>query len=66
MDEDNHALAALRYLALSLDAHHLARDRRPSPPGDAPPDGPAPPPPPPPPPRRPWLRLDNEDLWTPL
>ena len=66
VDEDNHALAALRYLVLSMDAHHLARDRRPNPPQDTPPDAPAPPPPPPPPPRRPWLRLDNEDLWTPL
>ncbi len=31
IDADNHALAALRYLVLTLDRHHLARPRRPIP-----------------------------------
>jgi hypothetical protein len=54
VDEHNHALAALRYLVSRLDARHMARNR----------DGPAPPPAPRR--QRPWLRLDNEVLWTPL
>jgi len=54
VNEHNHALAALRYLVSRLDARHMARNR----------DGPAPPPAPRR--QRPWLRLDNEVLWTPL
>ena len=59
MDEHNHALAALRYLISRLDARQMARNRhgpRGADPGDTPPR-PAP---------RPWLRLDNEELWTRL
>jgi hypothetical protein len=52
VDEHNHALAALRYLVCGLDARYLARPR--------PPAGP----PTPPRPERPWVRLDNEALWT--
>ncbi|MBV8431054.1 MAG: hypothetical protein JO244_07830 [Solirubrobacterales bacterium] len=59
MDEHNHALAALRYLVSRLDARHMARGRRPHQGGDEPPPAPEPPTRP-----RPWLRLDNEDLWT--
>jgi hypothetical protein len=57
LDEHNHALDALRYLICGLDARRLAR-------GSAAPagDGPAPRRPEP----KPWLRLDNEALWTPL
>jgi hypothetical protein len=53
VDEHNHALSALRYLVSRLDARHLAGRR--GPPGD---DEQAP--------RqaKPWLRLDNEELWT--
>ena len=65
LDEHNHALAALRYLISRLDARHMARLRTGRRPNDVPPEStpdadhrPAP--------RRPWLRLDNEDLWTPL
>jgi hypothetical protein len=65
LDEHNHALAALRYLISRLDARHMARLRSGRRPNDAPPEStpdresrPAP--------RRPWLRLDNEALWTPL
>jgi hypothetical protein len=56
LDQNNHALSALRYLIYSLDAHRLARPR----PCSADPDKPAAPPPKP----KPWLRLDNEALWT--
>jgi hypothetical protein len=59
VDEHNHALAALRYLISRLDARQMARNRhgpRGADPGDTPPR-PAP---------RPWLRLDNEELWTRL
>ena len=62
VDEHNHALAALRYLISQLDARHMARER----PAPAGPD--SPPPAGREPPRRgprPWLRLDNEALWTP-
>ena len=61
--EHNHALDALRYLVATLDAHHLARPRRPQP-DDAPPESPATPgaaarrPA-----RDPWLRFDNDALW---
>jgi hypothetical protein len=53
VDEHNHALAALRYLVSRLDTRHMAGSR-------------ADPEKPPPRKRRPWLRLDNEALWTPL
>jgi hypothetical protein len=53
-DEHNHALAALRYLITRLDASRLARPRVPPAP-EAPPR-----------PERPWVRLDNEALWTPI
>jgi hypothetical protein len=52
VDEHNHALAALRYLVSRLDARQMARN------GHRPEGSP--------PPSRPWLRLDNEELWTPL
>jgi len=54
----NHALDALRYLINTLDERRLAR-------GPALPAGDTPPAPP----RRktkPWLRLDNEELWPPF
>jgi hypothetical protein len=62
LDEHNHALAALRYLISGLDDRYMARDRPtpggpgspPAPGQEAPRRGP-----------RPWLRLDNEELWTP-
>jgi hypothetical protein len=54
LDEHNHALAALRYLIMGIDARGGPRPRGSSPPGT------------PPKPRRPWLRYDNEALWTPL
>jgi hypothetical protein len=64
VDEHNHALAALRYLVSRLDARQMARNRRgPHGPGADPPDPDAAPPKPA---GRPWLRLDNEELWTPL
>jgi hypothetical protein len=53
VDEHNHALAALRYLVSRLDERHMAGPRPVRPPGDTPPRKP-----------RPWLRLDNEALWT--
>ncbi len=59
-DEHNHALAALRYLVSRLDARQMARNR-----GHADVDTTANPPPAPR-KKRPWLRLDNEALWTPL
>jgi hypothetical protein len=52
VDEHNHALAALRYLVSRLDERHMAGPR-PGRPADGPPRKP-----------RPWLRLDNEALWT--
>jgi hypothetical protein len=52
LDEHNHALAALRYLVSRLDARRMAGGR-------PAPDKPARKP-------KPWLRLDNEALWTPL
>ena len=59
-DEHNHALAALRYLVSRLDARQMAHNR-----GQG--DGqPTENPPPAPRKKRPWLRLDNEELWTPL
>jgi hypothetical protein len=65
LDEHNHALAALRYLISRLDAHHMARLRTGRRSDEAQPESgpehehrPAR--------RRPWLRLDNEDLWTRL
>jgi hypothetical protein len=67
IDSDNHALAALRYLVSRLDARFLARFRRTA--SSAGPEGPpiqSPPPDetkPTKPRKRPWLRLDNEQLW---
>jgi hypothetical protein len=52
LDEHNHALAALRYLIMGLDARGQSRPRGPSSPST------------PPTPKRPWLRYDNEALWT--
>jgi hypothetical protein len=52
VDEHNHALAALRYLVSRLDGRHMARPRGPA----APPALPRK--------RDPWLRYDNEELWT--
>jgi hypothetical protein len=54
VDEHNHALSALRYLVSRLDARHLAGRRGAAPPGEAEPPRQA----------KPWLRLDNEELWT--
>ena len=66
VDENNHALAALRYLISRLDAHQMARNRHgPSTGGPASEDADAPSHPAAPSPR-PWLRLDNEALWTTL
>jgi hypothetical protein len=48
---------ALRYLVSSLDAHHQAKPRK---------TASTPAPPPTPRKKRPWLRYDNEALWTPL
>jgi hypothetical protein len=65
LDEHNHALAALRYLVSRLDARHMARLRTgrraddPLPESASAQDAR-------PTPRRPWLRLDNEALWTRL
>jgi hypothetical protein len=56
VDEHNHALSALRYLVSKLDARHLARPLAPGPEGAGQP----------PRKRKPWLRLDNEELWTRL
>jgi hypothetical protein len=54
LDAANHALAALRYLVSRLDVRHVARLRRPADPTveSAAPD--------------PWLRIDNDALWTDL
>jgi hypothetical protein len=54
VDEHNHALAALRYMISRLDERQMARNRH-----DAPPAAPPKPP-------KPWLRYDNEELWTRL
>jgi hypothetical protein len=62
VDEHNHALAALRYLIARLDARKMARV---PPPSEAPsPAGPDAQPKDTSRPRDPWLRLDNEQLWT--
>jgi hypothetical protein len=61
----DHALDALRYLIASIDANKMARIPQPRPVADGTPatdQSPAPPPRKP----RPWLRLDNEALWTRL
>jgi hypothetical protein len=55
LNNNNHALAALRYMIMMLDRHKMARD----------PTAPQPPPPEPEPkPKRKWLSLYNEQLWT--
>ena len=59
VDEQNHALAALRYLVSRLDARQMARNRGKGD-GQTQENLPAPRK------KRPWLRLDNEALWTPL
>jgi hypothetical protein len=57
VDEHNHALAALRYLISGLDRRKMARLRKaPGAELEAAPKGK----------ERPWLRLDNEVLWTKL
>src|SRR5262249_10561089 len=58
-DSHNHALGALRYLISRLDARFLARLRQ-APAAGAEPAKPKPPK------RDPWLRYDNEELWTRL
>jgi hypothetical protein len=55
-DEHNHALDALRYLVMGLDAHRLARPR-------AEPRSPESPPSPPRPAPRPWLHWTNDALY---
>jgi hypothetical protein len=55
VDEHNHALAALRYLISRLDERHMAGPRSGRPPDGSPPRKP-----------QPWLRYDNEALWTRL
>jgi hypothetical protein len=66
VDENNHALAALRYLVASVDAAFLAKFRRTS---DGARDGPASSAglggltPSARPTTKPWLRIDNEHLW---
>jgi hypothetical protein len=52
IDEHNHALSALRYLIMMLDAYRMA--------------GRAAPKVPPPKPQRPWLSVWNPALWTPI
>jgi hypothetical protein len=60
LDDNNHALAALRYLISKIDARYMARlRRRPCSPESAP-EAAAPPPPK----KRPWLSIYNEALWT--
>jgi hypothetical protein len=65
-DEHNHALAALRYLISRLDARRMARFRAGDPEAEDASDSPDEAAPSSRPARRPWLRLDNEALWTPL
>jgi len=61
LDEHNHALDALRYLINTMDRRRLAGMR------PQPPDAPATPDVAPAKPKqKPWLRLDNEALWTRL
>jgi len=67
IDADNHALAALRYLISRLDERFIARLRRKTPGAGSEeplvPDKQAEQPPPTRKKERPWLRLDNEELW---
>jgi hypothetical protein len=56
VDEYNHALGALRYMIARLDAGRRRREHGDE--AEAPPAAPQR--------ARPWLRLDNEQLWTPL
>ena len=53
VDEHNHALAALRYLIVMIDAHRMAGPGKPAAPA-------------PEQPKRRWLSLYNEFLWTPI
>ncbi|HEV3255383.1 MAG TPA: hypothetical protein VG013_00755 [Gemmataceae bacterium] len=59
VDDQNHALAALRYLISMLDARHMARLRKRSRQPDGTPEAQAQPKPQP----RPWLSVFNEQLW---
>jgi hypothetical protein len=60
--EHNHALDALRYLIATLDAHHLARPRRPAAATAVESDATAPPAKPRQ--RDVWLTFDNDAIWT--
>jgi hypothetical protein len=55
LDNNDHALDALRYLIASIDARKLGRKRKIA--GAAESENKNKPP------QRPWLRLDNEALW---
>jgi Terminase large subunit, T4likevirus-type, N-terminal len=64
LDEHNHAISALRYLLSRLDARRMTARLAPTAEPTPEPDDDHAAPPPPPKERR-WLRLDNEELWTP-
>jgi len=67
VNENNHALDALRYLISKLDWRGMARLRKGDPippPTDLPSATPATPVQPPPPKPRKWLSIYNEELWT--
>src|SRR5262249_9549405 len=66
VDEHNHALAALRYLTSQRDAGHMARARPAAGRAAVVPAAESPAPSSTRASRRPWLRLDNEALWTTL
>src|SRR5262245_48493948 len=66
LNEHNHALDALRYLVLSLDARYLARPYRRQAEGGLPDSSDASAPAACRPARDPWLRFDNDAIWTPL
>jgi len=55
LDEEDHALDALRYLIATIDQRKLRRKPKATGPAEA--NKPK---------ERPWLRLDNEALWTPF
>jgi hypothetical protein len=59
VDEDNHALAALRYLVSRIDARRMARFLRREPPAEGEPEPPAETKPP----KKKWLSMYNEFLW---
>ena len=62
VDDNNHALAALRYLISRHDARHMARLRRRSQQPEGAPGAASPPKPQ----QRPWLSVHNEQLWRKL